>query len=238
MKLTKSLVAVGAFAVGSLVSVAATAAVVTIGTLNGSGTVVVSDANQSVPLSWSFNTAFSFDNTPLAALGGFSLKQIMNDNFSQYQFLAASAGTMAVDGAGFGNPTINKGLQQWQILNATVGAPNSTAYGTPFTFGFTPDSVNSPTGAMNGTLLSDGFWHWYGAYDNQAGGQTALTNPSFDFTGRYTLTNFSVNQANGQRTLSVNLTGTITQDIPEPGSLALAGLALAGLGAASRRRKA
>jgi hypothetical protein len=225
-----------ALAACTLLAGAAHAATVTIGTLSGTGTVVVANNAQNTPLSWSFDTAFGFDTAARADLNGASLAQVFGD-VGQYRFQAASAGVAAVDGNGVGGPAQSQGTQQWQILNATPGNNNSTFFGNPFVFSFIADALNSPTGSIDGDLTTDGFVHWYYGYDNQAGGKTALLNPMFDFSGRYTITGFNVNPLNGERTMTVNLSGTISQQIPEPATLALVGAALLGGAAASRRRK-
>lgn len=212
------------------------------------GTVVVANNAQNTPLSWSFNTAFSFDNTALASLGGFSLRQVMGD-VGQYQFQASSSGVNAVDGNGIGGAAQSQGSQAWHILNATPGNNNSSFFGNAFSFNFNPSAPNSPTGTIDGDLTSDGFLHWYYGYDADTcfdppgpssctNGKTALANPMFDFAGAYTITGFNIDQATGNRTMLVSLRGTITQDVPEPATLALVGLALLGAAGASRRRRA
>ena len=238
----KSLAAVSAL----LLATGAQAALITVGAVSGSGTVVVANNAQNTPLSWNFDTSFAFSTTPLAQLGGATLAQVFGDA-GQYRFQAASAGLNAVDGNGIGGVAQSQSTQQWQILNTVAGNNNSTYFGNPFTFAFSEDSVNAPTGSMNGNLTSDGFTHWYYGYDADTcfdppgpaactNGRTALANPMFDFAGRYTLTGFTDN-GNNTRTLQVTLTGAITQNVPEPTSLALAGAALLAGVLATRRRK-
>ena len=113
-----------------------------------------------------------------------------------------------------------------------IGAVESTQVG-PLTK--TPDSSFGPAlfqyvldfstpfifsgGSLNLSLFNDdqdAEWFWQGS-------GAAVTDPSGSVTG-----------ANG---LSFRLEGTLTQNIPEPGSLALMGLALAGLAAISARRR-
>jgi hypothetical protein len=248
MNLASSLRTAAAAATLAFAGTAAHAAVVvTIGAVTGTGTVVVANNAQNTPLSWNFDTAFSFSNTPLPQLGGFSLQQIFGD-VGQYRFQANSSGVNAVDGNGIGGPTLQQpGFEAWHILNTVPGNQNSTYFGSAFSFAFTPDALNSPTGSLDGDLTSDGFTHWYYGYDsdtcfdppgpaNCTNGRTPLLNSMFDFTGRYQLTGFTIN-TDGTRTLQVSLTGTVTQTIPEPGSLALVGAALLGGAALTRRRK-
>ena len=83
-------------------------------------------------------------------------------------------------------------------------------FSTPFIFS---------GGSMNLSLFNDdddAEWFWQGS-------GAAVVDPPRSVTG-----------ANG---LSFRLEGTFTQNIPEPGSLALVGLALAGLAAISVRRR-
>ncbi len=227
-----------------LLATGAQAALLTIGTVTGTGTVVVSDSEPNTPLSWNFNTGFGFSTTARADLGGASLAQIFGDQ-GQFKFQAASAGVNAVDGNGIGGLSQSQGSQQWQILNTVPGNQNSMFFGNAFAFTFSPTSAS--TGSIDGDLTSDGFVHWYYGYDSDTcfdppgpatctNGRTALPNSAFDFTGGYTITGSSVD-TQGLRTLSVSLTGTITQTVPEPASLALAGVALLAGVSATRRCK-
>ncbi len=83
-----------------------------------------------------------------------------------------------------------------------------------------------------------------------AGPNNCCTTPSagFNYTGSYTFTGlqagdtfgFSLGGRNGDSNNQLNGTLTLTQtsQVPEPGTLALVGLTLAGLAAAGRRKKA
>ena len=194
------------------------ASATTLGTISGSGTF-------SGMSNWSFSGAFDFD-APLDGIFGAALQQ----------FNASSAGLIASDGNGPSpsnggtNPTHSMGAASWEILN-TYGA-NSTFYGPSFNW------TMGPGNTITGTLVTDGFIHWYYGYDETVGpppGKTALADwqlsPELSFVGSYALGQGNAFSFNG--TVSI-------APVPEPETYAmmLAGLGLFGVVARRRKQKA
>ena len=107
---------------------------------------------------------------------------------------------------------------------------------------FAPDYLS---GAITGTLTTDGFIHWYYGYDSQllpTPGKTALlafnTSSVLDFTGSFITDPNSIRtDANGRQTAAFTFTGDISANpVPEPATLSLMGLGMVGVALARKRR--
>lgn len=227
----KSIVIVLAIAFVAFAGSTAMAATIAIGSVTGgTGTVSISGGS---PTGWDFSGLFSFENT--VPYGGFTLAQIFGD-VGQFTFAASSLANLpAYDSNGGSDPgVIYRGSVGWLINNP--GGPNATIYGSTGGFAF---SGAYPTGTVTATLYTDGFIHWYYGYDDTIGppaGKTSLaalglTNPLL-FSGVYNITGDTGN------TITFNLTGDITTQVPEPSLMLLFGIGLgaAGLLVSCRKR--
>jgi hypothetical protein len=226
MKLFKQLgllaICLSLLSFGALAGTAA-ATDIPIGTVTGAGTFTVDGSGN--PTGYAFSGAFSW----VPALAGPSA---MND-LGQYVFAADSAGTLtAYDYDAYSATSHNMGNVYFD-LNTTGngGAHSSTLYGSILNFTF----AGSPSGTVTGSVLSDGYIHYYYGFDNYPGppapGETSIASLGlssiFDFDGTYNVT------GPGQ----FNLTGTLYAT-PLPGTLLLLGSGLAGLAFYRRRRAA
>jgi hypothetical protein len=207
----------------------AIAGTVTIGSITGgTGTVTISSSGS--PTNWTVSGGFSFDNT--VSYGGYTLQQIFGA--VPFTFGASSlANLSAYDGNGHDPSPHFKGNVGW-LINNPYG-PNAMFYGSTGSFLF---SGAYPTGTVSATLNTNGFIHWYYGYDETVGppaGETSLAawglNNPLNFNGTYTITGDTGN------TITFNLTGDITTQVPEPSIMLLLGLGIGTATFAGWRRK-
>jgi len=191
---------------------------------------------------------FSFDNitqyqTPL---GPQTLKTIAGD-VGQFTLNIHSSGVPVTDySAGTypipPNPPLNEsartveGDYTW-ALNNQFGIHGSELYGTVQSFTFNPIGDDGSTGTVSGTLLSNGYFHWYYGCDNEPHGQTSLASIGlsdiFNFQGSYTIGGGqgpTLTDIEDSEFISYNLNGTLyANPVPIPGALWLFGPGLLGL---------
>jgi len=203
----------------------------TLGTISGgSGTAT---APTGAP--YTFAGDFAFDTTNLG--GGNTFQSIFGD-VGQFTFAADSAGTLpaydySAPGSAVSGPSIFKGNQQWIIGNSSVATGDSRLYGSIGSFDFTSDSSGT-AGTVTGTLITDGYIHWYYGYDDYLGvppGQTSLASwnlsDTLNFSGTWSGTPGSFTLTSGTVTAST---------VPIPGAVWLLGSGIVGLIGLKRRQ--
>jgi hypothetical protein len=229
----KKLLLFGCIAILSIIMAAPGQAVAgyIMGTTEGSGTA------GSQGTSYSYDGSFAFDNiiqyyVPLPGVpivyGWQTLQQITGD-VGQFSLNINSGGVTAYDFNGFTSlpVPVPPGTYTW-ALNNQNGNGGTILYGTVVNWNFAPKGTES-YGTVNGTLKSDGFIHWYYAYDSDPHGKTSLANlgisDTFTFTGDYSITG-GENSSNIEYTLNGTISGN---PVPVPPSLFLLAPGLLGL---------